>query len=160
MKADSSQSKRNKKIPKNAHTIYSFTLPYAIPVPDGIYPIRVGKHIAEIAIKRIQRKEVEGFSGTGTIQMAFDKYGKSSFSHIEMKLPWTIDISKEGRRPLILGDIPPRSKAKETVLRFLNRFIETVRYITEEYWVEPARFKIFCHMKFSTGTERNGILQD
>ena len=141
MKADSSQSKGIKKIPKNAHTIYSFRLPYAIPVPDGIYPVRVGKRIAEIAIKRIQRKEVERFSGTGTIQMAFDKYGKSSFSHIEMKLPWIIDLSKEGRKPLILGDIPPRSKAKETVLRFLNRFIETVRYITEEYWVEPARYQ-------------------
>lgn len=141
LNADSFKSKGDKKILKNVHTICAFRLPYAIPIPDGIYRVRVGRHIAEIQIKRVQRKQVEGFSGSGTIQMAFDKYGKSSFSSIQMKLPWGIDLSEEGRKPLLLGDIPPRRKAKEIVLRFLNRFIETVRYVTEEYWVEPARYQ-------------------
>ena len=35
----------------------------------------------------------------------------------------------------------PNDKAKEQILRFLNRFIETSRYITEEFWVEPARYQ-------------------
>jgi len=133
-----------KNSPKNVHTIFSFNLPYAIPIPDGRYLVKIGKHIAEIAIKRVQKKEVEGgkVSGTGTMQIMFDKYGKSSFSSIQMKFPWKMDISEDGRKPLLLGlDVAPRRKAKEITLRFLNRFIETVRYVTEEYWVEPARYQ-------------------
>lgn len=141
MEIDSFELGGKKTVPKNAHTVFSFRLPYAIPIPDGTYPIRVGKHIAEISIKRVQRERVEGFSGTGTIQMQFDKYGKSSFSSVQIKIPWAIDLSEKGRKPLVLGDIPPRSKAKETLLRFLNHFIETVRCVTEEYWVEPARYQ-------------------
>lgn len=141
MEIDSFELRGKKTVLKKVHTVFSFNIPYAIPIPDGKYRVRVGKHIAEIAIKRIQRKQVEGFKGTGTIQMAFDKYGKSSFSSILMKLPRRIDLSEEGRKPLLLGDIAPRTKAKEIVLRFLNRFIETVRYFTEEYWVEPVRYQ-------------------
>lgn len=137
---DSAEIRRKKKIPKNVHTIFSFNLPYAIPVPDGIYMVKVGKHIARIAIIRVQREQVEGFTGTGNIQMQFDKYGKSSFSKIRMTLPWRIDLSERGRKLLLLT-VPPRHKAKEILLRFLNRFIETVRYVTEEYWVEHARYQ-------------------
>lgn len=138
------QLDRSKKIPKNVHTIFSFNLPYAIPIPDGRYLVRIGKHIAEVAIKRNQKKEVEGgkVGGTGTMQIMFDKYGKSSFSSIQMKLPLKMDISEDGRKPLLLGlDVSPRRKAKEITVRFLNRLIEAVRYVTEEYWVESARYQ-------------------
>lgn len=43
----------SKKMPKNVHTIFSFNLPYAILIPDGRYLVRIGKHVAEIAIKRL-----------------------------------------------------------------------------------------------------------
>lgn len=130
------------KIPKNAHTVFSFSLPYAIPIPDGIYKVKVGRNTAEIAIKRVQKSQIEGLqvAGGGFAQLKCDKYGRSSFSSIQIKLPQIIDLSGRGRKPLLLGDIPPRGKAKEVVLRFLNQFIETVRYVTEEYWVEPARY--------------------
>ena len=141
LETNSFHPRGKKTLPKNVHTIFSFNLPYAIPVPDGIYRVKVGRHLARIAIIRVQREQVEGFAGTGTIQIAFDKYGKSSFSKIEMTLPWGVDLSEEGRTPLLLGGIPPRSKAKEIVIRYLNHFIETVRYVTEEYWVEPARYQ-------------------
>jgi hypothetical protein len=128
-------------IPKDAKTVFSFNLPYAIPIADGLYQVKLGKHLAGISITRVQRKQVEGFEGSGTVQLRLDKYGKSSFSHIDLTLPWIVDLQERGRKPLLLGDIPPRNKAKEIALRFLNRFIETVRYSTEEYWVESARYQ-------------------
>jgi len=92
-------------------------------------------------IKRVQREEVAGFRGKGNIQLKFDKYGKSSFSHITLTLQWIVDFEEKGRSPILLGDIPPRNKAKEIIIQFVNRFIETVRYVTGEYWVEPARYQ-------------------
>lgn len=58
-----------------------------------------------------------------------------------MTLPWIVDFHEIGTNPVLLGDLPPRHKAKETVLLFVNRFIEAVRYVSEEYWVEPARYQ-------------------
>lgn len=127
------------KIPENVHTIFNFNLPFAIPVPDGLYEIAIGRKTVDLVIKRIQRNNVAGFSGTGFVQIQFDKYGQSSFSSISMKFNWKLDLDERGRTPLLLGvEVPPRMKAKETVIRFLNRFIEAVRYITKEYWVESA----------------------
>jgi hypothetical protein len=132
-------------IPENAHTVFSFAIPYAIPVPDGMYRVRVGEHTAEISLRRVQNTQIRGYvvraSGRGYMQFPFDKYGRSSYSQIEMKIPFKIILFQEGRKPLLLGDIPPRSKDKEVVLRFLNRFIEAVRYVTEEYWIEPIRYQ-------------------
>lgn len=143
MTANSIGFKGKKKIPRGAHTIFSFSLPYAIPVPDGIYKVRLGRYIAEISLRRVQKQQVEGWAASGRafLQIPFDKYGRSSFSIIEMKIPRTLDLFETGRIPLLLGNIPPRNGAKETVLRFLNRFIETMRYVTEEFWVEPARYQ-------------------
>jgi len=73
--------------------------------------------------------------------MPFDKYGRSSFSSITLELFWLVDLGEIVEAPILLGNIPPRNKAKITVLRFINRFVETVRYITGEYWVEPARYQ-------------------
>jgi hypothetical protein len=53
-------------------------------------------------------------------------------------------FSRELGRPVTLfGDIPPRYKIRETVLSFLNRFIEVVRCVTREYWIEPMRYQDF-----------------
>lgn len=142
MEADSSKPKEEgRKVPDDVNTVFAFSLPYAIPISDGNYVVKLGNKNAIIKIKRIQRKDVAGFTGTGTVQMRFDKFGRSSFSAIFMEFPWRMNLSEEGRRPVTLGDVPPKNKAKEGVLRFLNRFIETVRYITQEYWVEPARYQ-------------------
>lgn len=125
----------------NTKTIFEFDLPYAIPVPDGLYQIKIGSRTGTLSIKRVQRQNVAGFSGTGNIQLRFDKYGKSSYSKIQLTLPWIVNFQEQGRTPILLEKVPPRLKAKETVIRVLNRFIETVRYVTKEYWVEPARYQ-------------------
>jgi hypothetical protein len=129
-------------VPKNVHAIFEFNLPFAIPVPDGLYEITLGGRRADLVIKRVQRKNVSGFSGTGFVQMQFDKYGQSSFSWISMKFNWKIELDERGRAPLLLGMVvPPRLKAKEIVIRYLNRFIDVVRYVTKDYWIEHARYQ-------------------
>lgn len=127
------------------HTILSFNIPFSIPAPDGIYAIAIDEREALISIRRIQREQVEGFTvggtGTGTMQIQFDKYGRSSYSRVEIRFPWQMDLEEHGRNPLLLGNIPPRRKCKELALKFVNRFIEVIRYVTEEYWVEPVRYQ-------------------
>jgi hypothetical protein len=132
---------KKKSIPDNVHTIFNFNLPFAIPVPDGLYEMSLGGKKVDLVIKRIQRKDIAGFSASGQIQLQYDKYGKSSFSWISMTFRYKIDLEEQGRTPLLLGDVRPRNKAKETVVRFLNRFIEAVRYTTKEFWVEQVRYQ-------------------
>ena len=142
MEIDSTELRANTKgIPENVQTIIDFRLPYAVPLPDGLYEMKLDGKTADIVVKRVQITQIEGITGTGTAQIQFDKYGRSSFSSVSMKFPWKMDLEENGRKPLLLGDIPPRRKFKQTILRFLNRFIDAVRYSTQEYWVERARYQ-------------------
>ncbi len=55
-------------------------------------------------------------------------------------------LSERGRQPILLkigqpgASIPPRNKNKEIALRFVNRLIDVVRYVTEEYHLEHVRY--------------------
>ena len=128
-------------IPNNSHTVFMFNLPFPIPVPDGIYEVKNGLKIAKIAIKRIKRKKPKNIQSINNFQHSFDKYGESSYSSINIRLPWIVNFEKKGRKQILHRDMQPHDKAKEQVLRFLNRFIETSRYVTEQYWVGPARYQ-------------------
>lgn len=145
-------------IPGKAYTVFTFDLPYSIPIPDGTYKVRVGRHVGIISTIRVQKDDVMGGKviGTGAFVLPFDKYGRASFSSIAMELPWKINLEEKGRKALLLGDAPPRLKAKEIALRFLNRLINTVRYVTEEFWLEPARYQDISSYKVSY---RNGKKQ-
>lgn len=150
MEIDSSELRANiKGIPENVQTIFDFELPYAIPIPDGLYEVKLDGKTADILVKRVQRAQIGGLTGKGTAQIQFDKYGRSSFSLVSMKFTWKMDLEENGRKPLLLGDIPPRKKSKQTVLRFLNRLIDTVRYSTQEYWVDRARYQDIVSYKVS-----------
>lgn len=129
-------------IPDYVHTVFEFSLPFAIPVPDDLYEIYQNKRRIDLLIKRIQ-KDV-GFSTTNSyMQMQNDKYGRSSFSQICLNFPWKIALREEGRTPIAIGNIPipPRVKDKEIIVKTLNRFIEVVRYATDAFWVEPVRYQ-------------------
>jgi hypothetical protein len=143
LQSDPSQGIPLKKIPKNVHTVFTFKLPFAIPLPDGLYEIVLGGKKADIVIKRIQRTDILGVASSGSVQLMFDKYGWSSFSEVSMTFRWKLDLEEIGRTPIVLGGVPlpPRHKAKETVVRFLNRFIDVVRYTTSEFWVEKVRYQ-------------------
>ena len=38
-------------IPSNCHTVFVFNLPFAVPVPDGIYEVKMGLKVVKIALK-------------------------------------------------------------------------------------------------------------
>jgi len=131
------------KIPNNAHTIIEFEIPYAIPVPDDIYKIKTKKGTVEINTKRIQRKLVSGMdvSRNAILSIGFDKYGRSGYSQIQMKFPYKMKFSKRKRSPNMVGKAIPRLEDKEKVLRCLNDFIEAIKNVTNEFWVEPIRYQ-------------------
>jgi len=128
-------------IPNTSHTVFMFNLPFPIPVPDGIYEVKNGPKTAKIATKRIQRKKPKNIQSSDNFQRSFDKYGESSYTSISIRLPWIVNFEKKGRKQILHSDMQPHDKATEQVLRFLNRFIETSRYVTEEFWVESARYQ-------------------
>jgi len=139
-------------LPENVHTSFSFfIIPYAIPVPDGLYRVKIGKHTAEISLRRVQNIQIMRAYNVraNSLQFPFDKYGKSAKSFIEIEIPFKINLMERGRQSLLLGDSPPKSKEKELVLPFLNRFIETIRYVTQEYWIEPIRYQDITEYKVS-----------
>ena len=121
-------------------TLVEFDIPFAIQAPDGIYSIMLRNKAAEIFVKKIQRTEYGSWSVQGgNAEIVYDKHGRFSHTHVILKLPWQADINERGRQPLFV-DAPPRSKLKETVLDFVNRFIDVVRYVTEEYPLEHITY--------------------
>lgn len=62
------KTSKRKKL-KNLHTIFSFSIPFAVPVPDGVYLVRLDKRVAKVAVKRVQKKQVGRVEATGTFQM-------------------------------------------------------------------------------------------
>ena len=78
-------------VPDNVHTIFNFMLPFAIPVPNGLYEIYQDQKRIDVVLKRIQKKDL-GISSSGYVQMENDKYGRSSFSQISINFPWKIDL--------------------------------------------------------------------
>jgi len=130
--------------PKNCtHYFFAFNIPYAIPINDGIYKIVIGDLVADLSIQRIQKKNIGEWIVGGNLpfQMSIDKYGLFSFSYIEIKIPIEFELFEKGRRLTFFKDVPSRIKDKEIILQFLNRFIEVVKMITEEYWIEPIRYQ-------------------
>lgn len=133
---------KKERVPDNVHTVFNFALPFVIPIPDGLYELSLGGKKADLVIKRIQKKDMQGgFSSSGYVQIRFDKYGATSFSSISMTFRYKMNLEENGRTPLLFGNIPPRNKAKETVVRFLNRFIEVVKFETGEFWVPRVRYQ-------------------
>jgi hypothetical protein len=129
-------------IPENAHTVFDFTLPFAIPVPNGLYEIYDNKQRIDVVIKRVQKTEsLQPVAPEGYVQMQNDKYGRTSFSKVSMNFPRKIPLDADGRLPLFLGPVIPRKIGKEIVVKILNRFIDTVRYTTETFWVEHVTYQ-------------------
>jgi hypothetical protein len=121
-------------------TLVEFDIPFAVEIPDGIYPLKLGGKSAEIHVKRIYRKQYGGWSVQGgTAEISLDKHGRFSYSHVILKLPWQADFEETGRKPLFF-DAPPRNRLKEISLDLVNRFIDVVRYTTEAYHLEHVTY--------------------
>lgn len=125
---------------KDTKTLFKFDLPFAIPVPDDVYPIRIGSDSGKISIKRKPRTSSKADKEQSTSQLKFDKYGVSGYSTLKVLIPKKLSIIDEGRGSVLIAPDMKRLKATEMVVRIVNRFIETTKHITSEYWVNPIRY--------------------
>jgi hypothetical protein len=149
------------------HTILSFDLPFRIEIPDGFYEVKVDDRTALISAKQAKKTSVAGWSSTGgNINLMFDKYGLSGFSHIDIKFPWKMSAREDGRQAVLFAEpriSAPRNKNKEVALRFVNRLIEAVRVFYGQfhlrnvsysdvlswkqfYWDGKKRYRVCSHM--------------
>jgi len=148
-----SEPKNVSSIPSGCtHTIFSFHLPSSIPIPDGIYDVRIGKKTADVDIRRIQHKSFGKvqFDPKVFTQLRYDKHGWSSHSFVQIKIPELVDASEAtGREPRIPEDSHARDKAKDIALKFVNRLIEVTRHVTWEYWVESKRYEDLLSFQLS-----------
>ena len=126
---------------KELQTVVKFDIPFAVPVPDGFYPVRLGRRTAEIYAQKIRRGEPQGLTIVGgTMEFPFDKHGRFAYSRLAIKLHWKADPNELGRTPRLI-DAPPRYRSKEIAIEFVNRFIEVVRYVTGEYHLEHITYQ-------------------
>ncbi len=131
-------------VSQKLHTILSFNLPFMIPIPDAIYDVKVGNRTASISTQRVRKKAVAGWSFSGgRMNLMFDKYGLSGFSHIEIKFPWKMPENKRGRQAVLFVDphiSAPRNKNKEIALKFVNRLIEVVRVFYDQFHLRKVSY--------------------
>ena len=124
---------------------FKFDLPFAIPVPDDVYPIRIGSELGKISIKRKTNSKAKEESQS--TQMYLDKYGVGSYSSLKVLVPKKLNMIEEGRNSVLIAPDMKRLKAQETVVRIVNRFIETAKNVTSEYWVDPIRYNDILDLK-------------
>ena len=132
---------RDIEFPDDTHTIVSFEIPFSIPVPDGIYAVLFQDSVVEISVKRQQVSRFAGLEVKGKFQLNNDKYGRTSYDFLEMKFPYKLSFQEKRDPPILVKEGAPRVKDKELVINCLNRFIEIVKYCTDEFWVEPIRYQ-------------------
>jgi hypothetical protein len=126
-------------------TLFKFDLPFAIPVPDDVYPIRIGTELGKVSIKRKTNSKAKEESKHS--QIDFDKHGVCSYSSIKVLVPKKLNMIEEGRNSVLIAPDMKRLKAQETVVRIVNRFIETAKNVTSAYWVEPIRYNDILDLK-------------
>src|SRR5437660_12692017 len=107
-------------------TLIDLDLPFALPIPDGDYPLTLHSKSAVASVKRVQHKQSEGWIATGRVDLQFDRRGRFAHSHILLALSWKIDLNERGRKPRLLDT--SRSKAKESAIELLNRLIDVISY--------------------------------
>ena len=129
------------KLSSKTQTLFKFHIPYAIPVPDGVYPIKIGYNLGKLSIKRMQKANSKAVNESTTSPVKFDKYGRSSYSVIKLLVPKHVLLKEEGRSSILLEPELTRLKATEMIVRIVNRFIETTKHVSLAYWVEPLRYQ-------------------
>ena len=127
-------------------TLFKFDLPFAIPVPDDVYPIRIGSELGKVSIKQ-KTKDSKADKKSLIEQTKYDKYGVCSYSSLKVLVPKKMNMIEEGRKSVLIAPEMKRLKAQETVVRIVNRFIETAKHVTSEYWIEPIRYNDILDLK-------------
>ncbi len=149
-------------------TIIRFDLPFSLlRLPDGSYEMREDDYTYRFSINRIQREaetaqKLTGWTPCGDIDIIGDRFGRFSYSRVEIQIPYRIDeemwsyfcpncelevdkstttcpicratfSSEKSRRP-------PLKKVKKKAIELINKFLDAYRFFFKDYFVEHIRY--------------------
>jgi DNA-directed RNA polymerase subunit RPC12/RpoP len=166
--ANSWRSENMEKIKKLANsdvtTILRFILPFSLlKLSDGFYEMKDCDNKYKISIKKYNRtketaKELTGWVPDGKIEIISDRFGRFSYSDVEVVIPFRIDenmfdyvcttcktyVMKStdtcpicgSKFSLEKGRVRPRSKAKENAIEIINKLIDKYRLSFKDYSIE------------------------
>jgi hypothetical protein len=167
-------------------TILRLNLPFSLlRLPEGSYELKENQHTYKFVIKRIIRnpevaKDLTGWTPVGNIDIIADRFGRFSYSRIEIQIPYRIiDVemwdyfcpncklevdknttmcsacsaeftSEKSRRP-------PHKKAKIKAIEIINKFLDAYRFFFRDYFIEHIRYddiiSFEIEYKLSDGTK-------
>jgi len=102
--------------------------------------------LGKVSIKQ-KTKDSKANEKSSNEQTKYDKYGVCSYSSLKVLVPKKLNMIEEGRKSVLIAPEMKRLKAQETVVRIVNRFIETTKNVTSEYWIEPIRYNDILDLK-------------
>ena len=150
-------------------TTLKFNLPFSLlRLPNGSYELKEKQHTYKFAITRVLRKpevakDVTGWTPIGNIDIIADRFGRFSYSTIEIQIPYKIvdvemwdyfcpncklEVDEKTTECSACGAkfiseksrIPPRKKAKIKAIEIVNKFLDAYRFFFRDYFVEHIRY--------------------
>lgn len=150
-------------------TILRLNLPFSLlRLPDGSYELKEEHHTYKLIISRVSRdpkiaKEITGWTPTGNIDIASDRFGRFSYSNVEIQIPYRImddqmfdyvcpncqfEVSKtvtvcpscNSTFTPEKSRIPPRKKIKIKAIEMINKFLDAYRVFFRDYFIEHIRY--------------------
>lgn len=150
-------------------TILRLSLPFSLlRLPDGSYELKEKQHTYKFVINRVSRdpevaKEITGWTPVGNIDIIADRFGRFSYSKIEIQIPYKIidvemfdyvcpncklEVSKTTTVCSSCGTtftsensrIPPRKKIKTKAIEMINKFLDAYRFFFKDFFIEHIRY--------------------
>ena len=125
-------------MPVVLETLVEFDLPFALPIPDGVYPLALHGKTVMVKVSRMvqQEAQLKGLSGEMRLVMP----GMFDHTHVIVKLPWKADYKEKSTGSSLLS-VPPRRKVKELAIVYVNRLIDVVRIVAKQYHLERISYR-------------------
>lgn len=149
-------------------TIIKFDIPFSlIRLPDGAYEMDFEGYMYQIKIRRVRRdkrivKILTGWEPHGDVDIVGDRFGRISYSQIEIHIPFRIDEKMWDyfcpncgleidetitECPICTATcdppksrVPPKMVVKRKAIDLTNRFIDAYRYHFNDYFIEHIRY--------------------
>jgi hypothetical protein len=150
-------------------TTIRLSLPFPLlRIPDGSYELKEKGQTYRLAIRRILRnpevaQAITGWTPSGDIDIVADRFGRFSFSSIEIQIPYRIintemwdyycpncrlQVDEKSTGCSACGTTlspeksrrPPRTKAKIRAIEIVNKFLDIYRCFFRDYFIEHIRY--------------------
>ena len=119
-------------------TLVEFDLPFALPLPDGVYPLSLRKKTVMVKVSRIIRQEVQLKSASGEMRLVMP--GMFDHTHVIVRMPSKVDYKEKSTGSSLLS-VPPKRKVKELAIAYVNRLIDVVRIVEKQYHLERIGYQ-------------------